>query len=129
MKQKFWQTKEFIELEKEWYTKLEKSHFEDVEKQINGNGVLKQRASNCYRSIHQIERENKQRYYELLAQAVHNELEFRDSVERFIMERKSVGTTINQISIELEQVGERCYRGTIRKIIQKYERKWLIKRP
>jgi len=129
MKLKFWQTKEFIELEKEWYLKLEKAKFEDVEKQINGNGALKQRASNCYRSASQIERENKQRYYELLQQALEDEVGFRDHVERLVMDRKASGITITNICIELDEMGERCYRGTIRKIIKKYEIKWRVKKP
>lgn len=127
MKPKFWQTKEFRELEKEWYLKLAGEKFPDIEKEINGEGGLKQRASNCYRGASLTEVETRARYYELLAQGVHNELEFRDGVEKYVMEQRSMGITITQIAVQLKQLGERCHRETVAKIIWKYEAKWCVK--
>lgn len=123
MRLKFWQTKRFKSLQNEWYKKLDN----DAEKIINGEHVLKQRASNSYRSISRIARENKQRYYELLGSYFHKE-DFIDGVEKLVMERKSNGVSIKLISDELRLIGERCHRETIRHIIQKYEKKWDIKR-
>ena len=126
MKIKFWQTKEFKELEKEWYSRLKEAGFGDAEKE--DSGLLKQRASNCYRQEDAIRREAKMQYYILLGQALNQETEFRDDVERFVMERKAEGFTIERISEELKNRNERCYRGTIRKIIQKYEARWQVKK-
>ncbi len=123
MKPKFWQTRRFKLLQDEWYKRIEN----DAEKIINGEHVLKQRASNSYRSINRIARENKQRYYELLGSYFHKEA-FQDGVEKLVMERKANGITIRLISEELKRIGERCHRETIRHIIQKYEKKWGIKR-
>lgn len=128
MKTKFWQTHQFKALEKEWYEKLKEQNFDDVEEKINGKDKLKQWASNCYRSQHQIARESKLVYFELLGQFLHKETDFKDEVERFIMLRKSEGAPIKLISEELEAQGERCHRDTVRLIIQKYEAKWRIKR-
>jgi len=126
MKQKFWQTKAFKELEREWEFKLAQSGFSDAEKTVSGKRVLRQRASNSYRSERRVARENKQRYYELLGQFFHEE-EFSDRVEELVMERRSRGVTITSISGELKEMGERCHRETIRHIIQKFEKKWNIR--
>lgn len=128
MKPKFWQTNEFKRIEKEWYEKLKEEKFQDAEQTINGKALLKQQSSNCYRGKSKIERENKLRYYELLGHFFSEEKEFQDWVESYIMQRRSDGVKIIHISKELEWANERCYRGTIRKIIQKYERKWGIKK-
>ncbi len=128
MKQKFWQTEKFKELEKEWYQRLAEEKFPDVEKPMGEWGVLKQRASNCYRNNHQTEIENKRRFYELMAQGVHDELEFRDNVEKFVMERRAAGAKIKEICAELKQVNERCHRDTVENIIKKYVGKWQLKR-
>lgn len=128
MKPKFWQTNEFKRIEKKWYQILKDEKFSDHEQTINGKSILKQNASNCYRGKSKIERENRLRYYELLGHFFSAETEFEDWVESFIMQRRSEGVKIIQISKELELANERCYRGTIRKIIQKYEIKWRIKK-
>lgn len=127
MKPKFWHTKEFKELETKWYCELKKEKFNDIEERVNGTPLLRQRSNNSYGNASQIERENKLRYYELLGRYVHEEA-FEDGIEQLIMQRKANGTTITLICKELEQMNERCYRGTVRKIIQKFEAKWKIKR-
>lgn len=127
MKPKFWQSQTFKELEKEWDEKLKESGFEDAEKAIGGIRVLRQRASNCYRSVSAVQRENKQRYFELLNS--HSALElFEDRIEALIMARRASGYKIKQICEELRAMNERCHRQTIRLIIQKYELKWGIKK-
>lgn len=127
MKQKFWQTEEFRQLEKEWYERLEKNNFEDIEKTLNGKSVLKQRASNCYRSSSEAEREGKLRYYELLCHNFHKETQFKSEAEEFIIERRSQGLSIKRISEQLEIAGERCHRMTVRRVIQRFEAKWGMK--
>lgn len=124
---KFWQTAKFKELERLWYERLESIGFKDAEKTINGNSVLKQRASNSYRAAHQIEREAKLAYYNLLA-GYYQQATIQDPVERLVIERRSEGFKIKQISEELRRLEERCHRETIRNIIRKYEIKWGIKK-
>lgn len=128
MKTKFWQTKDFKKLEKEWYERLRQSNFQDIEEVVNGKSVLKQRASNCYRAEDPVRIESKRKYYELLSHHYHQEQGFRDEVEEYVMAMRAKGNSIEEISNKLVAAKERCYRGTIRKIIQKYETKWSIRR-
>lgn len=127
MSQKYWQTKAFRDLQKIWNEKLREAGFEDAEALINGQLVLRQRATNSYRGISDVQRENKILYYELLAQNTYLEA-FCDRVDRLVMERRSQGIKIKVISEELRQLGERCHRETIRHIIRKYEVKWKIRK-
>lgn len=129
MKLKFWQTSDFKQLEKQWYKKLEEEGFPEQESKSDcGWATLKQRASNCFKSQSQIEIENKRLYYEALEHFFYREAGFRDDVERLVMLRRSEGVKIKSICEELRHMGERQNRCTIRLIIQKYEKKWNIKR-
>lgn len=127
MKQKFWQTEEFRVLQKTWEAKLREDNFADAESLINGKHVLKQRASNAYRGASALDRQAKQKYYNLLGEGFHAET-FSDPVEAFVMERRSQGLSIKNICAELKSKGERCHRETVRHIILKYEAKWAVKR-
>ena len=124
MSKKFWQTEKFKRIERIWEEKLRESGFIDVE---NGNGKLKQNAANSYRTNISQVIESKQRYFELLGHIAHEE-QFRDEVERIVMQRRSEGATIKEISLELSAQGHRSHRQTIRKIIQHFERKWKIRK-
>lgn len=123
-KQKFWQTKEFKELQEEWNKKLSGAGFKDAEWSLK----LKQKASNSYRGANKLNRETKLRYYELLGIAFHAHV-FEDPVEKLIMERKACGVTIKKISEELKILNEkRSHRETIGLIIEKYEIIWGIRK-
>lgn len=126
MGRKFWQTKKFKEIEKEWYAKLSADKFPDAEQLINGKLVLRQKANNCYRQACQVARENKLRYFELLGACFHKEA-FKDDVEAFVMEQRAHGVKIKRICEELKAMGERNHRDTVYLIIRKYEVKWGIK--
>lgn len=127
MPQKFWKTKTFLTLQREWDQKLKASGFEDAEKSIGGTARLKQRASNSYRGAIQVLREAKLEYYRSLTYHFH-ETEFSDEVERLIMERRAEGVLIKSICEQLRSMGERCHRETVRHIIRKYEIKWGMKK-
>ncbi len=124
MRKKFWQIQKFKELQKEWENKLRESGFVDVE---DDRGKLRQNASNSYRTTNHTLINAKLRYYELLGHWNH-EKDFRDHVERLVMERRANGVMIKDICKELEGMGERCHRETVRWIIQFYEKRWKIKK-
>lgn len=128
MNPKFWQTKKFKELDKEWRTRLESSGFKDAE-ELRGNGeiVLRQNSSNSYRNLSQVQRENRLKYYEILEAKLHLE-QFENKIHRLIMERRAEGIQIKNISEELKVLDEACHRQTVRKVIRKYEIKWGIRR-
>ena len=124
---KFWQTKTFQEIEKHWHDKLKESGFKDQEEILNGNYILKQRASNCFRSLRQVEREARQEYYSQMGFQAGQET-FSDAIEQLVMERRSMGVKIKDICQELRALNERCHRYTIYRIIHKYEVKWGLKK-
>jgi hypothetical protein len=127
MAKKYWQTEMFRALQSEWELVLKKAGFVDAEKLISGTLVLRQRASNAYRQASLLERQQKQKYYELLGAGFHAEW-FEDTVEALVMERRSQGVSIKNICIELKAHGGRCHRETVRSIIAKYEAKWRVRR-
>ena len=123
MDKKYYQTKEFLTLEKEWKDKLKESGFKDIE---NGQNQLKQRASNVYRQADEITREAKIHYFELLV--AHVELnKFDNEIDKLVMTLKSQGKKIKEICEQLEKKGKKRYRRTVRLIIRRYETKWKIK--
>jgi hypothetical protein len=128
MNQKFWQTPEFKQLEKEWYKKLEKNKFKDIEKNKNHGFGGYQLASNSYRGASLVEREAKLKFYELMGEALWRENSFRDEVERFVMHRRSEGAPIKAICCELKEMGARCHRVTIERIVREYIDKWQIRK-
>lgn len=124
MSKKFWNTDRFKWLQREWEIKLKESGFKDIEDE---NGRLKQNAANSYRtSIHAVI-DGKQRYFELLGQW-HHERDFKNDIERLVMQRRSEGVLIKDILMELESIGKKRHWDTVRLIIRFYERKWGIKR-
>ena len=127
MKQKFWQTETFKTLQETWEAKLRDDGFADAEILINGRRILRQRARNAHRGACALDRHTKQEYYNLLGRNFHAE-SFSDPVEALIMERRSQGMKIKNISAELKSKGERCHRQTVGDIILKYEEKWGLKR-
>lgn len=121
---KFWRTPRFKSLQSEWERKLKESGFIDVERE----GKLIQNAPNSYRTKVEVMIEAKRRYYDLLGQGVHEEPDFRDDVERYIITRRAEGVQIKQIGIELKATGHRNSVETIRLTLRHYEKKWGIKR-
>lgn len=128
---KYWQTRSFKKLEKAWNRKLRNEGFEDAERIIDSvhghQRRMTQRASNAYRQASEIERNNKSDYYRLLGLYTHDE-EFTDQVDLLVMFWRSQAYKISRICEELELLGHRCHRQTVRFIIRKYEHKWAIKR-
>ena len=121
---KYWQTPKFKRLAEAWENILREIGFVDAEETVNGKRQLKQTAGAVYRHAKEpVQREQKQRYYELLGIYFWAQT-FLDPVEQLIMERRFNGVMIKAISAELKAKGERCHRETVRHIIQKYERKW-----
>ena len=148
---KFWRTNEFKNLQSEWEEKLKESGFEDAEKEVGGDRVLKQRADYAYRSSADATREAKEEYFQLLSSWVRIETQFDGekffqlflplpgvdplelkrtlSPDRLIMEMTAQGKNIQEISRELKRRGmEKHNRDTIRYIRRRYEDRWGIRR-
>ncbi len=127
---KFWRSSEFEALNKEWSQKLTEAGFEDCEKEIAGQRVLKQSADYAYRrkECTEIYRESKLTYFMLLAEHLTKEKNFDDESDRLIMSWTAEGWTIKEISRELRRLGKiKHNRDTIRYIRRRYENRWGIK--
>lgn len=124
-----WQTTRFKELEAEWEKKLAESGFEDAEKKIAGERVLKQSADYAYRRKEHTEeyREAKLAYYSLISQKIHG-TRFDDDSDKLIMEKTAEGWSIQEISRELKHLEmPKFNRDTIRYIRRRYETRWGIR--
>ena len=117
------------ELQKKWDRILAETGFEDIEKEIGGERVLKQSADYAFRRKEHTEiyREAKLNYHCLISARLHT-TQFDDASDRLIMERTAEGRSIQEISAELKNLGWRKHnRDTIRYIRRRYETRWGIK--
>jgi DNA-binding NarL/FixJ family response regulator len=112
-------SKELRELQKQWYQKLEDDGFVDVEKRRRSSNVYTSDVKNGH---HEVTREAKQRYYELLAHAYNTEQAFVSEDHRLIMKLASQGYSPGEIALAVPRD-----RKTIRIIIRRYENKWGVR--
>jgi hypothetical protein len=117
------------DLQKKWDRILAETGFEDIEKEIGGERVLKQSADYAFRRAEHTAtyREAKLDYFCLISAKLHT-TQFDDSSDRLIMERTAEGRSIQEISAELKDLGWRKHnRDTIRYIRRRYEARWGIR--
>ena len=120
---KFYETKQFKELEQEWEQKLEATGFEDIEKKVGACRELKQFSSNWFRQAKEIVREMRARYFEKVSECFHQEI----FLEHRIMQDYAGGKKMIKIHAELSAEGFEIEYETIRYIIRRYEYKWGLK--
>ncbi len=127
---KFWRSNQFRQLNNEWSEILKNTGFQDAEKEIAGERVLKQSSDYAYRRSETVEvvRENKLTYFSLLSEHIAKNPRFDDDSDCLIMTLTAEGHTIREISDELQLKGMRKHnRDTIRYVRRRYEDKWGIK--
>lgn len=114
-------TKPSAELKSIWNKKLAESGFIDIEEEIKGERVLKQRASNCYRSSNLVEKSAKLQYFLMIGNNI-NKTKFTNETEKKILLAYSEGVkrAVIEKSVNIE-------RRTIYDIIYKYLRLWGMK--
>lgn len=122
----FWRTRTFRTLSKDWDQILEKSGFNDVEKDLTNARVLKKRASSCYERAVEVERETKLEYYCFLGYLANNTI-FPSELEKLVMIRHSEGAKIQEITREIENTGISRDRKTVRRIIRRWQMKWGVR--
>lgn len=93
--------KEFLELQAKWYKKLEQSGFSDIEQNDDNpgkvGGNLKTWSGSFMANMEKTSFEDKQRYFELAGQFLH-EYKFEDSSEKRVWELHSQGLSIREIA-------------------------------
>jgi hypothetical protein len=130
---KFWQTPAFKALESEWYAKLQQSGFADIERKPPNDAsphpelVLRQNSANAFRQADQLARESRVAYFERVTELAARE-PWINSADQLIMRRRGEGVLIKDIARELESLGLKCHRQTIRYVIRKFEVKWAIRK-
>lgn len=123
----YWKSQHFKALQKLWYQRLQTAGFTDAEKVIGDELELKQTAYHHYRGADELTRQSKEAYYEVLSAHVHVAA-FETDVDALILSWYADGKKIKAIYIELERLGKRRCRGTIRFTIRKYEVIWGIRK-
>lgn len=122
----YWKSPDFKALQESWYRRLEAEGFQDAEKVVRDELVLKQSANNSYRGQAELTRDIKECYYRILAQQL-QEAEFRNEADQLVMTWHADGRKIKDIVVELERRGQRRCRYTVRIIIRRYEMKWGVR--
>lgn len=131
---KFWKSTQFEELKGEWDRRLRESGFEDAEKEVGGERVLKSPSAYAYRNkdrnhLKQADLE----YCQMVMECISREENFKDDLDRIIMERTADGKSIAEISRELktmlpkDRVRSKHGRWAIRYVRRRYEHKWGIR--
>lgn len=120
---KFYETKQFKELEKEWDENLDRSGFCDIEKKMGTGRELKQFSQNVHRRSKSGLKQAREKYFERLSECFQTEI-FLDYkiLSDFISGKKR-----SEIWRELILLGANVDYETIRFIIRRYEYKWGIK--
>lgn len=126
-------SREFRQLLGEWNKRLEQEGFQDAEKDVAGERVLRKSADYPFREAVEVIRETKLQYFTILSQKISEEREFDDEWDRLIMERTADGWSIREISDELkglkpdDRERTKHNRDTIRYVRRRYEHRWGIK--
>jgi hypothetical protein len=125
---KIYQSRQFLELSREWDTKLQRSGLVDIEETVGGEKVLKQNSANAFRQASRIERDTRPEYFSMIAECWHKE-NWQCPIDRCIMLGVSEGLKIKDISLLVNKLlgPRKSERKTIRYIIRKYEHKWGIR--
>jgi hypothetical protein len=119
----FWKTQSFKALQDEWYQRLEKEGFRDVEITIGDEPVLKQTAAHPYRGAKQLEIDCQEAYYWLLLQKAES-AEFSSEIDRIILTSFARGVKIYMICEDLRRRGMSRDRKAVRFTIRRYEMLW-----
>ena len=105
----------------EWEAKLKESGFKDAEHTVRGTRNLIT-SSNPFRNHRTEEARAKVEYFTFMYQHAYEE-KYSSKVGETIMHMFVEGRPINEIAYTVKR-----YRGSVRKVIQKYEKKWGIGR-
>lgn len=115
-------SKAFKELEKKWYTKLEKSGFKDIE-QPDGN--LKVWASSaCKNYAEPNVRAAKEEYYRMAGQFLYD-YKFTSAIDKFAWKHHANGVSIRSIVGLLAKKGIKSNKRTIHEKLQRLAKEML----
>lgn len=137
---KFWTSKAFKELNRDWDRRLANAGFEDAEEYGTSKRFLKEYSNDRFlrrgrggQEKTKLTVEASYRYFQAITEFVAKEEEFSDEFDKLIMERTGEGKKIREISEELKNLlpldrkRSKYDRNTIRYVRRRYEHKWGLK--
>lgn len=127
-KDKFWKTKEFEKLEKKWYDKLKKSGFEDAEKTVAGEKLLKKFAKSLtyFPQVNSIVVREGRAYYYQMAEQKANAATYSEDWHKTVMLKHAEGLNNVEISKELMKQKVSKTRQQVAAVIKKYMSDWQV---
>lgn len=123
----YWTTQHFKAMQKAWYQRLKDSGFEDVERLVGHEMELRQCAEHVFGDNSATDVEEKIDYQSFLTDMI-RQTKFKREVDRLILVFHARGMAASQISRELERLGQRRNRDTVRYRIRIFEMKWGIRK-
>lgn len=115
-------TKQFKDLEKEWYGRLTKSGFKDIERRDRiGKAAGRMKTGTLDNIIHSYDEHQfsvKEEYYRVAGQFLHS-YKFKSALEKSIWSMHSEGLSIRNIIKSLKAKGHTAYRDLVNGAIKR----------
>lgn len=126
------QNKQLKTLQKEWYTKLKKSGFEDIEQ--DENNLKEWESSRYYRGRNNeadfekviLIQEAKEQYYRMAGHFLHDH-NFESAVDKFIWEMHSEGVAHRKIVPLLKKFKLKRERHWVRRVIDRLKAQMMVR--
>jgi hypothetical protein len=117
-------SKEFLELQAQWYEKLAQSGFEDCETLKKGEWYLKKTSAQLKYKVSHMQVEAKVEFYNVIQNKM-NEQPIRDPIDLEILTLYSQGVSQKKIR---EMLSVKLHRSTIYERLTRWLRRWKLKR-
>lgn len=118
--------KDYKALKREWYNRLKKSGFVDIEEERGGETYLKQNSANAYRGADALTREAKELYFTRLCQLV-SATKFPSPIDALVMEQYANGLKYKDTQLALIAAKTPRRRETIWRIRTRWLKEWGLK--
>lgn len=125
MMSEFWKTKKFSKLNDEWKDILEKSGFDDIEREVNGTRLLINYSAHAIKKHNQVYMESRYEYFRLVRENSSKDYHMTKR-DKIIMTMYGDGESQKNIINTIIEMGGACSRITITRTISQYLSKWRI---
>lgn len=124
---KWYKSREFKEIEEEWYKKLKDTGFQDIEYMKRGEQQLAQSCLNVYYQQNSISVDNKTSYFTAIRDKI-NEEPWNNQLHKLILSFHAEGVSkVETVKILKSQFNISIHRQTVMFIVRRYVHKWGIR--
>ena len=124
---KYWQTQEFLALQKAWYERLNNIGFKDVESKLDGfDPILKELSDKVHRYRYRSKMENHAEYFRVMLDKACQSV-YDSEIDKIILNMFADGKRYKDIYDFLASQGNRRCLNTLRFTVRKYEVRWGVK--